>query len=189
MSGKMKFQYKARVSVDYYRDLHKNTNCTGRFEPVMVKDSFLTIESLGPVRLQVIPMMVCHTCEAGFIAPKFKQSVEGIIARHLVTTNAALSKSQIRFLRQFLGMTQQAFAKFIGVSDKQEMLKFESEKYVSKHLDADRQLRLKIKCAQRLNVRDTSFVYNIVDSAETAAVIEPSIFSQLEEKYLRLKQK
>lgn len=148
-----------------YEDAHLEEGCTGAFEYREIKDGILTLDAIGPVRLPFVPMAVCEKCHAAYEVNGFRAFVEGAIANSLVTSSAKLNKKQIRFLRLFLDMTQGEFAELIGVANRFEISKMESESS-ERELDADKQKILKIQCMRRLEIKDSEKIYGAIGTLD-----------------------
>lgn len=155
--------------------MHRDRNCHGKFQLTFTTNRRFTIDSLGAVAVPIIPLVTCHECQTSFEPPMFREFIETEIAKHLVTSRGMLSKKQIKFLRLFFDRTQEDFAKSIGVANKHDMSKIESEKS-ERSLHADGQVRLKLYCARLLQIRDAEQLYAIADVEDRKVDIPPSIF-------------
>lgn len=167
------------ASVKDYSDLHLKENCKGKFELGFVTNSFLDSTSLGPIKIPAIPMVRCEKCEAAFIVPGFEEWVEVLIADNLVLSNGVLTKKQLRFLRQFLDLTQDELAKMIGVADRHEIAKMESESS-QRQMDLDKQLRAKMIYAKLLDLTDSNKLLELANLVETPIKITPQWFDEEE---------
>lgn len=176
-SGNFDFTFKIDIGPEYYRDHHADVACKGKFKLKVVENGFIAIDALGPIQVPAIPMATCSKCGASYIMPKFKQFIEWSIANYLITSKSSLSKKQVRFLRLFLDETQEEFAHHIGVSDRHEMCKIESDS-IERGLDSDKQVRLRLHCAKHFGAMDREVIlnFNEIDDSKQAQ-ITPAIFS------------
>ena len=150
----------AKEGIHSFEGFHKDQDCTGRFEPKIIYNAVYSQSALGPLRSPVVPMLVCHVCRTGFLAPGFREWLEPKIAKYLVLHKGLCSKSHVRFLRQYLGLTQEELARILRISDKFELSKMESPNNERK-LSEDKQLRLKLVIARAIGIKDASILYEI----------------------------
>jgi len=171
---------KQTVNLADFDGMHRDRNCRGKFQLTFTTKKRFTIDTLGAVAIPVIPLVTCHECHTSYEPPMFREFIETEIAKHLVTSRGMLSKKQIKFLRLFFDRTQEDFAKSIGVANKHDMSKIESEKS-ERSLHADGQVRLKLYCARLLQIKDAEQLYAIADVEDAKVDIPPTIFPLKEE--------
>jgi hypothetical protein len=157
------------LNLTSYVDMHFEPECKGLFGLVLKEESVVTLDSIGPVTLPVVPFVCCTTCNASYLAVGFLESIEEIIAKHLVFGSSGfLKKEQIRFLRLYFGKTQEEFAQGCGVSGKNEMSRMESRKYPTDNLSIDRQVRLRLYCASLFGNQQVGVEVNNIDKENPA---------------------
>lgn len=153
MSGKNNVRVNIRLS-EYDKSYHMQDECSGKFEILLAKNFVYTESVLGPIQLDLAPVIVCKKCEAEFLSPKFPEWVDREIAKKLIMSKGNLNKKQIKFLRLDFNFTQEELGKRIGLR-KEQIAKMENSKY-SESMSADKQFRLKFHLAKILRVDDLS---------------------------------
>jgi DNA-binding XRE family transcriptional regulator len=180
-SGKtQEYRFNFKINVREFDGMHRDEACKGEWKITITSGPArrFTLDALGPVPVPLIPLVTCHECHTSYEVPKFREFVEEIIARHLVTSKEALTKKQIRFLRLFFNQTQEELASHIGVADRHEMAKMESEKS-ERTLGADRQVRLKLHCAKLLKLVELNQIFELNDIDDSRSVeISEKLFPQ-----------
>lgn len=173
-----------KINFNDFVEAHKDPQCRGQWQCTIITGKTFTLDALGPIPVPLIPLITCHTCGTSFELPKFRSAIEELIAKNLVESNKILSKKQIRFLRLYFDLTQETLANQIGVADRHEMAKIESEKS-ERTLDTDRQVRLKLFCARLLKIKDAEVLYRInqIDDSEIAK-IDKNIFPKTEDEII-----
>lgn len=175
--------FEAHVDFRQFEGMHRDRRCEGQWQLTLTfgPATRFTIDVLGPVQVHWIPLITCHTCKTSYELPKFREFIERLIAEHLVRSRESLSKRQIRFLRLFFDQTQEEFASRIGVADKHEMSKIESEQ-TERTLGADRQVRLRLYCAKLLQIKDLDAIYAVNEIDDSRVVkITPDLFPSKDE--------
>ena len=175
-SGNQKLKVKNfSFKLSDFDGMHRDRSCKGKFQLTFTTKKRFTIDALGPIAIPIIPLVTCHECRTSYEPPMFREFIETEIAKFLVTSKGMLSKKQIKFLRLFLDRTQEDFAKAIGVANKHDMSKIESENS-ERSLHADGQVRLKLYCARLLQIKDTEQLYAMADVEDSKVEIPSSIF-------------
>jgi hypothetical protein len=167
-------EFRANVNLKDFEKMHGDRNCAGQWQITITIGPTVrfAIDALGPVHVPWIPLATCHTCKTSYELPKFRHFIEHTIARHLVTDKGLLTKRQIRFLRLFFNQTQEEFAPRIGVANKHEMSKIESEES-ERTLDPDRQVRLRLYCAKLLKIGEPGAIYGVNEIDDSHVVKIP----------------
>lgn len=174
----VEMQFNGQVNLKSFEGMHRDPKCKGEWQLTITTGPSVrfTIDVLGPVQLAWVPLATCHTCHTSYELPNFRRTIEKTIAEHLVKSQESLSKRQIKFLRLFFEQTQEEFAAKIGVADKHEMSKIESEQ-CDRSLGPDRQVRLRLYCSKLLNIQDVASVYSVNEIDDSRVVkITPDIF-------------
>jgi DNA-binding XRE family transcriptional regulator len=180
-SGKtQEYRFKFHINMRDFDGMHRDEDCKGTWMVTVTSGPArrFTLDALGPVPVPLIPLVTCHHCKTSYEIPKFRDFVEEIIARHLITSKEALTKKQIRFLRMYFNLTQEQLAHHIGVADRHEMAKMESEKS-ERNLGADRQVRLKLHGAKLLKIANLSQIFELNNIDDSRSVeINEKLFPQ-----------
>ena len=185
MTGKVKEKKFLYRNAKGTKGMHRDRACEGKWDVTFTLRSKFTLDAIGPIDVPVIPLVTCHECQTSLEVPGFRSFVENIVARHLVESKQSLDKKQIKFLRLFFDLTQDEFAKNIGLADKHEMSKVESASS-SRTLDIDKQVRLKLFSAKQLKIKDTEKLYGINDIDDSKATkITASLFPATEAELKR----
>lgn len=185
ISGKSRHR-NVHVNLDDYAALHSDSQCTGTFQPLVVPNTHLSMDGLGPVGVPLVPTIHCKICETTFITPGFQDFMEENLARFLITTPALINKRQAKFLRLFFGKTQEYVAKRICNSDRHYYNKLESLN--SDHpLDADKQVRIKMLYAELMKIKDSGIFYAIngLSNKSPEAEIDPMRLKAAAEDFIR----
>lgn len=171
-----------RVNSLNYEGMHRDRDCDGKWAVTFTLGSKFTLDSIGPIDVPVIPLVTCHKCQTSYEVSGFRRFIESIVAKHLVESKQSLDKKQIKFLRLYLDLTQEEFAKNIGLADKHEMSKVESPSS-SRTLDIDKQVRLKLFGAKMLKIRDAKKLYALNEIDDSVATkITASLFPATEKE-------
>jgi hypothetical protein len=140
------------VNLDDY--IHSEDECTGKFNLVKVKKVPVVLNSIGPIVLNDVPMLVCSKCESTFFLPEFEDFIAGIVAFKLITSHKLLNKKQIRFLRIHFEKTQAEVARIVLASDATHYSKMENPTFPGVVMSPSRQIFLKIYYAKQLKIFD-----------------------------------
>ena len=169
------------VDLSDYANQHSNPECSGKFEFSYTINAPYSGSALGVLRLSAVPMFVCHECQSGFIAPKFREWFEERVCEKLISAPGLLSKKQVKFLRQFLGLTQEELARKLGVADRHEFSKMESPKS-QRILPEDKHFRLKLLAARFLGIKDAEKIFelNEAQSEKEVRLDSTAFFSEAE---------
>jgi DNA-binding XRE family transcriptional regulator len=182
-------QKRVNINLNDYKNAHADLECDGKWGVLVQANAFYTESCLGPIKLPAIAYVQCQKCKATYMAPEFRDLIEETIVRHLVFQQNTLAKKQIKFLRQYFDLTQEDLARKLGIADKHEISKMESENAQTKVMSTDSQIRFKIKCAEWLGVKDIDSIFKINDDVKEDGVvaIKPSWFPDKEtvEKVLK----
>lgn len=171
--SKLKIEVKSlgKFSIHDYANAHKDWDCMGSFRLRLVHQPVLSIGALGPVKTPAALMVVCKNCEAAYILPEFQETIELAIATQLVLSREMLSKSQIRFLRQYFDLTQEELARKIGLADRHTFSKLESER-TSRVMTPETQIIMKLLFAKLLGIKDADKLYSLIEEINDYAVTE-----------------
>lgn len=104
---------------------HSNFECKGQFQ-IYLCSTQLTLEAIGPIQINKVPLMKCPECGIAHILPEFQEFIENALARELLSSPKALSRKALRFLRIVSGKTLEEVGK-IFESDKSYASRYERE--------------------------------------------------------------
>ena len=99
----VEMQFNGQVNLKSFEGMHRDPKCKGEWQLTITTGPSVrfTIDVLGPVQLERVPLATCHTCHTSYELPNFRRPIEKTIAEHLVKSQESLSKRQIKFLRLF----------------------------------------------------------------------------------------
>jgi hypothetical protein len=107
-----------------YRNHHVDDECTGVWNYVEEEMPYRIDEGIIVV-IRNAPMVKCSVCGAMYFKDGFEESFLKHLAQKMVLSTRNLHKNEIRFLRTYIGYTQEKLAQVLGVS-KPVISKYES---------------------------------------------------------------
>lgn len=179
-----------QAEINEFLDGLHDQDCDKKNFNFIIEPGHYTRSALGPIYLNAIPFFVCEKCGAKYIAPKFDEWLEREIAQKLILSDHFLTKKEWKFLRQFLGLSQQEVGTMLGI-DKFEISKFESRSYPHKNFATSKQIQLKGKYANllfpdmRLTVKELRFLNT--SEEKVSSLTEVSLDSkEIQEMYKKI---
>lgn len=183
-SGSRKYKFDPKIDDRDLPMMHSKPGCKGEFTSIRETDAIVTFDAIGPQLVPHIPLIHCRKCGATYDYPTFREWLEQAIAIALVSSTKHLTKQQIKFLRLHFDKSQEEMAELVGVTDRHEYSKIESLK-TDKMLSADKQVRLKILCAEMLGIKDSKVIYSVNRTLEDeAAEVSPEQLDMESDKRL-----
>lgn len=126
-----------------YAHHHRNDGCAGVWLKTQVAMPYRIEEGLFVV-IHNAPVVKCDKCEAMYFEEGFEENFLEHFARRIVLTNRRLMKPEIKFLRIYIGYTQEKIANDLSIS-KSEVSKFESTKDTKDQRIMDDSLMVRFK--------------------------------------------
>ncbi|MBF0207431.1 MAG: hypothetical protein HQK53_11135 [Oligoflexia bacterium] len=179
--------YAFALNLNKYENAHQNENCMGKFNLIFSLNGFYDGTALGPIRVGCIPMLECSKCGVAYYLPKFIKILESIIAENLITSKGILNKKQIKFLRQYFDLTQEALGKMLD-TDKYEIAKMESSKY-ARVMSVEKQIVMKLRFAKLLDIKSAETLYELSEPTDKEVKIVGEWFPKGEEEVKKLLKK
>ena len=153
-------QVESQFSYDDYQNAHTDFSCSGSWSIKVCHHTPFNVDGLGIIQVPLIPFIVCSTCQASYVMPGFEEFLDKTLVFQLIANKKILASNQIRFLRLAFDLTQEDVAQFLKI-ERTYYSKTESLKGTVT-LSPDKQVRLKLFYAQKLGIKDSALLYNMI---------------------------
>jgi DNA-binding XRE family transcriptional regulator len=152
-----------------YAQHHTDLDCDGVWEEISSEMPYRIEEGLI-LMIKDAPLVRCEKCGAVYFRDDFEERLLAHVAKTTVLTARHLHQSEIRFLRNYIGYTQEKLGQELGIA-KTDISKYESLKS-GRRMDDNLMVRFKLFVASKLGltVSPDSNIWK-VDHLATAKVI------------------
>jgi len=98
-----------------YKHHHINDDCSGIWSYAEEEMPYRIDEGIIVV-IRNAPLIKCDTCGSMYLKEGFEESFLKYLAMTMIFSNRQLQKQEIRFLRTYIGFTQDKLAQALGVT-------------------------------------------------------------------------